>query len=69
MKIKESQVFDMAAQMMAGVLSNPANAGLIHDTYGMQAATVEVLNHVKQALATHGVETIPDDPTGAIGNG
>lgn len=56
MKIKKEKMLDMAAVIISGMMSNPANANLAVDQYNQQQLFMNVLNTVQQALISAGFE-------------
>ena len=60
MQISEKQLFDAVVSIVAGVVSNPANAYLSKDQYGLQQALATSINAVSQAIYQIGGSIVPN---------
>ena len=61
MRITEQQLFNAAAAIVAGAVSNPANPNLLYDSCSQIETFVRAVDALKQAIYQTGGVIVTDD--------
>ena len=60
-KVTKADVLTLVGQVVIGILSNPANSGMVYDQYQRQQTIQNAVNDVQNAFLNQGIAILEKD--------